>query len=511
MKKYDAATNTYVSVSNTQTEALFTNSGNKAFLTFVSGPKASGNIASGAAPTTLKAVGTLITGTKTVSFTPTGSNDFYLVGNPYACPVDFDKVIANASTSNLKPEFTVVDPSMNTSGAYVTLTKQLGVWVSNNGGSAQNQYLQNGQAAFVQAATLAPADISFEENDKETAASQTNIFRTNGGLTESIRLNLKLVTSSSTANIIDGALITCHQNLSNAIASGEDAPKFFNFNESISIRNGNGKLSIEGRQLYDVGDTLRIGLDGMRQFNFKLEIAPSNMSGSGLAATLYDTYLNTLQPLTLSATGTYTFSVNGDPASASSSRFFIVFSNNTPLDGDYFTIDAAKEDNSVAVSWAISSEENISGFELERSGDGKSFTRVLAIPSEGKKTYNVVDDQPFSGLNYYRVRALRTRGTSLYTAVRIVNMSNNVQQLSAFPNPSAASTIQLHLAGVAAGDYTVNLYNSAGQLILTKQLSTSGSSVTGTLDISKMAAGVYQLALVDKAGNNLATQKLVRQ
>jgi hypothetical protein len=513
-RKYTASTNTYDPISNTINEPLFTGTSNNAFLTFVSGPYGSGNISSGAAATTLKAKGSLITGTKTFSFTPAGTNganNFYLVGNPYACPIDFDKVLANTGTSNIISSFTIIDPKLNTVGGYVTLSKSGSSWISSVVTSDQNQYIQNGQAFFVQAASNALASVSFEENDKEISATQTNVFRLNGGLTENIRLNLMAVPSSNVPVVIDGAVVTCNESFSNTLAPGEDAPKFLNFNESISISKENNKLSIESRSLYDNGDSLKIALNGMRQSNFQLEIAPSNMAASGITATLYDSYLNSSQVVSLGSNTTYSFSVNNDPASAASDRFFLVFNNATPLDGNNISLQAFERDTEVDLTWQIANEGGIVDYGVEKSIDGKNFTELSKVSADGRAHYTAVDNDPSERANYYRVKARMASGGSLYSKVLLVNVDGLPSQLNIYPNPSTQSTIQLHLSGVEPGDYVVSLYSVNGQLVVSKQLTCSGASLTGTLEVGTLAAGVYQLKLTDKAGNTIAEQKLIRE
>jgi hypothetical protein len=209
--------------------------------------------------------------------------------------------------------------------------------------------------------------MKINEDDKAKTGSQTAVFRTNGGNMEMMRINLNAVPQNAASYLIDGALLNCHQNYSNSILSGEDGSKFFNFNESISLVRNGSKFAIEGRPLLDHGDTISIGLDGMRQRNYQMEIIPAAFNAAGLSATLYDNYLNTAAPVSLSGNTVYPFAVNAAVASGNDSRFFIVFTNASPLDMRLLTLKAAKQAQDVNLSWNISGEDGVESYHVERS------------------------------------------------------------------------------------------------------------------------------------------------
>ena len=70
---------------------------------------------------TLRATGSLLTGSKIVSLSAT--QDFYsLVGNPYQAIVDMSTVMVNTNTDNVNTNYYWVwDPNVSTQGAYVAV------------------------------------------------------------------------------------------------------------------------------------------------------------------------------------------------------------------------------------------------------------------------------------------------------------------------------------------------------------------------------------------------------
>ena len=99
--------------------------------------------------TILRETGTLVNGPVTYNGSSTPAlngttNNYSLMGNPFASPVDFGLL----TRSNVANGYTAWDPNINTRGAYVNWNGLLAT--NNNGSSAVNQYIQPGQAFFVQ-------------------------------------------------------------------------------------------------------------------------------------------------------------------------------------------------------------------------------------------------------------------------------------------------------------------------------------------------------------------------
>jgi hypothetical protein len=511
MYSYNVSGNNYQSVSNTTTTPLFTASGNKAFLLFTSGAYGSGNIASGSAPSVLSASGNLITGTQTYSFMPSGTHDLEVLGNPYACPVDFDAIWNNTGTANIHRKFWVVDPAKNDIGGYV-LVQWNAFTVSYDviPSSAQNQYIQNGQAFFVQATGSSAGTVTIEENDKAVASTQTAVFRQNGGALETFHVNLNAVPATGSPYQIDGALVNCHQNYSNTVSATEDGAKFLNFNESLYIREGNEKLAIDNRELYDDGDTLKVGLSGMRQRSYQLELLPLNINVPGLTATLYDAYLNTTQTVPLSGGLTYAFNVTSAAASGSASRFFIVFSNPSPLALNNIEVRAvANEAGQAVVSWNATDEGQIVRYEVEKSSNGKTFSNQLTVATAAKEIYQWIDATP-SNQNYYRIKAVTKDRKMVYSKVVSLSFSNDHPNISIFPNP-VGNELQLKMQNSAPATYSVAIFGSQGQKVIETVVITNGASEQHIITVKALPAGVYQIQVTDEQGNRVHMEKFIKQ
>lgn len=510
IRSYDGQTNAYVNVTDTKNAVLFDGSINKPYLIFITGPYASGFIGSGSDPTTLNATGNLITGTQTYNFVANGTNNFALIANPYPCPIDFEKVFTNAGNLNIAPKFYVVDPNLNEIGGYVTVVRS-GVNTYNvmpsSGATAQNHYIQSGQAFFVEASADGGAALEIKEEDKDATTAETNVFRTNNGSFETFAINLNAVPVNNIPVMIDGALVNCHNNYNLAHNNNEDADKFFNPNESIFILNSSYTFAQDGRPLVDNGDEIKIGLNGMRQRNYQLEIKPDNINAPYLTATLFDNFLNSTVSVSLTSSTVYPFTVTANAASGNNNRFKIVFSG-TPLDFNFLTISATQKNNEVILNWEIDQQEGIAIYEVERSNDGKNFTRLSSVEINAANSYSYIDNSPFAGNNFYRIKAISRNKSGVYSKIVTVKI-NEQGTINIFPNPATGASVQVYLNNLEAGVYNLGLYNGAGQKSIVKQISGNSSAIVETFYTGNLAPGIYFIKLSDGKGQVIAVQKLI--
>lgn len=180
---------------------------------------------------------------------------------------------------------------------------------------------------------------------------------------------------------------------------------------------------------------------------------------------------------------------------------------NVPLPVTYTHIEAAKRDNASLVTWGTAFEMNSVGFNIERSNDGKTFTKIgfqnsKAINGNSNSVleYSFTDAKPFAGINYYRLKQVDKDGKSEYS--KIVSVAfDNAQMVKVYPNP-ATNMVTVDAASVKS----IELYNILGQAVNAPV--TFGSS-SHNINTSGLAKGSYTLRIV--TDNGTTTQKLILQ
>jgi hypothetical protein len=378
---------------------LFSSTINNAFMAFVTGPFGSSNITSGATATTLKANGTLITGSQT--YLNLSSNEYKFIGNPYASPISPSAILAdNANYSNIW----VWDPQLASYGGYVVYS---GSAYSNVSGSyTSGQPIQSGQAFFVK--PTVSSDFIISESHKSTIVDN-GLFYRNAKKPQLLRVNL-LKQIQTQWQPFDATLVLFDSNSSNDV-DVQDAAKMFNSTDNITIQNNGIALMAEHRALPTAQDyiNLRISETSVGT-QYKLSINTEQFSNIGLNATLEDLFTNTSLPIALDGTvAEYQFTTTSDPLS-SGNRFRIVFetvlSNNFSIKSSISVLPNPFNGSNININFEGKPEgnynysiSNVVGQVLDKgtikySGDTSLYALEIknALPN-GVYILNLTDDQ----------------------------------------------------------------------------------------------------------------------
>jgi len=223
------------------------------------------------------------------------------------------------------------------------------------------------------------------------------------------------------------------------------------------------------------------------------------------------TSLVTETDITLNGTIEYNFAVTADVNSKAANRFMIVFRSSGSLPVTLTSVKAFQQNNGIAVEWNTQSESSMLQYEVEKSASGNNFVKVntTAPKSGNSNTYNWLDAAPFSGTNYYRIKAISLNGEVKYSSIVVVKLNSKNSTIVAYPNPVKGNTIQLQLANMEKGNYSVSLINALGQQVWTKVVNHIGGSSNQTINIGNIASGMYELRIIN--GQTINTQKLIKE
>jgi len=493
-------TNTNVSLSSADGSA-----DNKGYFLFVRGDRDPANLTPpNSNVTTLSANGSLQTGKQT--FTASGvANNFTLVGNPYAAPVDFNSV----TRTNVPKKFWAWDPNLNTVGGYVLLDDQDGDGnYSVSVATSQTNVLQSGQAFFVQTTNTEPALIEFNESSKSPVTNSAG-FRGNNGSTEVLRTSLYLKNKDNSETLADGVLSEYNSKYSEEV-NIQDGSKMENINENLAIQRNGHLLSIERRPLVE-NDTLYLNLTNTTSRDYRFRFDPSNIS-SEVSAWLEDTYLNTSTPLSMITSTDVDFSITAGTASAKADRFRIVFKLGSTLPVTFTTIKGYEKGSGIQVDWSVATESNIRQYEIERSADGQVFSTIGTVVATSNNAaaanYYWLDEDIMAGNNFYRIKAVEKSGEVKYSQVVSVNTGNTKRDIVVYPNPVSDGTLKVRLNNQPKGKYTVELFNGLGQKVFITTIVHAGGSVNQSVRLpSIVSKGIYQLEV--KNGETRKTQQLI--
>ncbi|MCE6989745.1 T9SS type A sorting domain-containing protein [Dyadobacter sp. CY323] len=199
-----------------------------------------------------------------------------------------------------------------------------------------------------------------------------------------------------------------------------------------------------------------------------------------------------------------------DPASPTAGDATVLLLN-TSLPVVFSEFKAYQREHSVALTWKIITEENTLKYEVERSADAKSFSKigeVMATGGDGTINYGFTDEVPFSGHNYYRLKVLDLDATFSFTRIVRVSLGEAGSESNLYPNPVTGKEVNLELLNLAKGQYDLKLINTSGQVIYTKKVLHPGGSASQLITIPEhVASGIYSAEI--KGANMRVYKKLV--
>ncbi len=477
---------------------------------------------------TLQSKGQLVTGTITYSIAGAMANGtlynnamlahdtvnaFTMIGNPYVSPIDWISIMGNSYNTSIRSACYIWDPNVGTSGAYVTYNTAGGGISSNPSGSRVNQFIQPGQAFFIQNNNTLVPQFQIREADKATlqdASHLTNVFGEGIGTPISkIYFSILKNVSGKMVNM-DGATM-CYRNDFNDTIANEDAEKIDNNSECIAINSHASLYSIEGKSKTVSTDSIVLKLYyTTNNTNYQLQVNLSNFLSNGLQPFLKDKFTKTTTLLTLGEINTYPFVATAD-TNSSNNRFAIVFTQNTVLPIAFTSIKAYNNigTNSNTVEWSAN-ETNADYYEVEYANNAtQNFTTIGKILATGLSNYNYLHNTTNGGNNFYRIKGVDKSGLVKYsTTVMVANNNAKPVGINIYPNPVINGNVNIGFSNMAAGNYKVAIYSVDGKTIYNGSLSHNGFQANYTISLTNnIQSGIYEIKISN--GNSTHTQKLM--
>jgi hypothetical protein len=163
-------------------------------------------------------------------------------------------------------------------------------------------------------------------------------------------------------------------------------------------------------------------------------------------------------------------------------------------------LNAERTNNVMAnLQWQTKYAFYATGFTIESSlGDSLHFVPVNSAPVSNttsfKVNYHLPDHNDYSGLSYYRIK--QHNGDSGFAYSNIVAVKGyDVIPFKIYPIP-ASDKVWVDILPRQSGNLTIIIYDPAGKIAQRQPVScTANMHITPGINISKLAAGVYQLKI----------------
>lgn len=173
---------------------------------------------------------------------------------------------------------------------------------------------------------------------------------------------------------------------------------------------------------------------------------------------------------------------------------FVAFSKGAPLPIKLLLFSATANDAKVLLSWQTANEDGADKMILQRSNDGKSFDEIASITAKGTpSSYTHWDEQPFNGMNYYRLKMMDKDNTTTYSKIvsAFVNI-NDAFAVQAYPNP-VKGILHINILGKLKEDAHITITNIEGKEIAKMAVIATRQGI----DMNGYVSGIYFLKYSD--------------
>ena len=152
------------------------------------------------------------------------------------------------------------------------------------------------------------------------------------------------------------------------------------------------------------------------------------------------------------------------------------------------------EEKTIMLNWTVESFNDISTYEIQRSSDFLNFTPLASFSLGQLNDLQFVDEQPITGNNVYRIKAISSSRAFRYS--NLVNVPYpSPAELNLFPNP-AYNQVNLLLQEPSSSIVNIKIYNNLGQLLFEESWKTDiGQKFEQQISLSEWVMGTYHYQL----------------
>lgn len=200
------------------------------------------------------------------------------------------------------------------------------------------------------------------------------------------------------------------------------------------------------------------------------------------------------------------FPINtGNPGGIDLIAVMGIYIETAVLSTNQLSLNATCKQNRVALNWQVSQDEPGNLYQIESSPDGRSFTALTVLPSNGSANnarYSYIDvlNDPSLTLVHYRIKCIKPSGAFQYSEVIPVRQSVNQSPIQIFPNPST-QTAWISLTSAATDRVSIEVYNVSGSLLYQQnQVIQPGMNTLPLPNSDKLPPGNYSISILFPRG-----------
>lgn len=162
---------------------------------------------------------------------------------------------------------------------------------------------------------------------------------------------------------------------------------------------------------------------------------------------------------------------------------------------------------SVNISWTAREDDNSTGYLIQYSTDGSSWSQIAAVEKKSNADYNsYAFTQALTGTGgYYRIVQTSANGHDIFSAVKWVS-SSQAGHITVGPNP-ASETIYLFNLPATTTRYRAQVFDKLGRLVLNTTIGNGQASIP----VSSLKSGAYVVHVLGAEGEAAISETFIKR
>jgi hypothetical protein len=149
--------------------------------------------------------------------------------------------------------------------------------------------------------------------------------------------------------------------------------------------------------------------------------------------------------------------------------------------------------NAVALNWTLAETSTSHTCEVQRSNNGVQWQTIATLPTGSGSSYSYTDQ--LGNAHYvYRLKVYGADDKTSYSEIKSSGCAVTNSNAFIYPNP-ATSYLQLQFNNLPGKALEVMVYSNSGQLLLKKNIITTGTADSYVLPLTDLPAGMYHVTI----------------
>ncbi len=166
------------------------------------------------------------------------------------------------------------------------------------------------------------------------------------------------------------------------------------------------------------------------------------------------------------------------------------------------SFDAAIKNGSVFTKWIVAEEDDVDTYKILKSTNQQDFKAIGTIVSKKslapEEMYSFIDNNATIGKSYYQLQINKVTGEKKYSDIISINFKSVEKGILVISNPGTEQ-ITLKLKNIPVGEYALMIYNSLGQIVVSKKVNRTNIYADETITpSSNIEKGLYTVSLTNQ-------------